>query len=210
MLRISTPHLRLRHAAVVALALVAVSLALLIPRGAFAGAIEDQLQQALGRLDTSDLQTGVLYDRVLPLSGIERFAGDGRAVASRALWRQLYEELRRASADPTQRPSAETLIERARRRQGAVPLAVVFDGYERIRKDALERGAIRIVTGISCGGAARHSKPTQHSRPPLCANGPIAGAKSGSCSTATTTFPTAGARLPDSRPTSTTGSGFGP
>jgi hypothetical protein len=126
----------------VVLALVTVSLILLFPLGAFAGAIEDQLQESLGRLDTSDLQTGVLYDRVLPLSGIERFAGDGHAVASRALWRQLYEELRRASADPTQRPSAEALIERARRRQGAVPLAVVFDGYERIRKDAMERGAI--------------------------------------------------------------------
>jgi hypothetical protein len=139
------PHLRLRPAAVVVLALVTLSLAL--PRGTFAGAIEDQLHESLGRLDTSDLKTGVLYDRVLPLSGIERFAGDGHAVASRALWRQLYEELRRASADPTQRPSVEALIERARRRQDAVPLAVVFDGYERIRKDALERGAIENSDG---------------------------------------------------------------
>jgi hypothetical protein len=71
---------------------------------------------------------------VLPLSGIERFAGDGHTVASRGLWRQLYEELRRASADPTRRPPVETLIERARRRQDAVPLAVVFDGYDRIRR----------------------------------------------------------------------------
>ena len=145
--RIPTPHLRFRPAAVVVLAVVAVSLTLLIPRGTFAGAIEDRLREALGRLDTRDLETGVLYDRVLPLSGIERFGGDGRAVASRGLWRQLYEELRRASADPTQRPPAEELIERARRRQDAVPLAVVFDGYERIRPDALERGAVEIRDG---------------------------------------------------------------
>jgi hypothetical protein len=85
--------LRFRPAAVVALALVTVSITLLIPRGAFAGAIEDRLREALERLDTHDLQTGVLYDRVLPLSGIERFAGDGRAVASRDSWRQIYEEL---------------------------------------------------------------------------------------------------------------------
>jgi PGAP1-like protein len=143
--RILIPHLR--PAAVVVLAVVTVSLTIVIPRGAFAGAIEDQLREALGRLDTRDLQTGVLYDRVLPLSGIERFAGDGRAVASRDLWRQLYEELRRASADPTQRPPAEVLIERARQRQDAVPLAVVFDGYERIRPDALERGAVAIRDG---------------------------------------------------------------
>ncbi len=145
--RILTPRLRLRPAVVVVLAVVTVSLTLLIPRGAFAGAIEDRLREALRRLDTSDLQTGVLYDRVLPLSGIERFAGDGRAVASRGLWRQLYEELRRASADPTQRPPAEALIQRARHRQDAVPLAVVFDEYERIRPDALERGAVEIRDG---------------------------------------------------------------
>ncbi|HEU4335606.1 MAG TPA: T9SS type A sorting domain-containing protein [Candidatus Eisenbacteria bacterium] len=141
------PHLRLRPCVLPVLAVVAVSLALLIPRGAPAGPIEDRLREALERLDTRDLRTGVLYDRVLPLSGIERFAGDGRAVASRDLWRQLYEELRRASADPGQRPPAEMLIERARRRQDAVPLAVVLDRYERIRPDAMERGAVEVRDG---------------------------------------------------------------
>jgi hypothetical protein len=140
--RIVTPHRRVPLGAV--LAVVTISLALLTPRGAFAGPIEVRLQEALERLDTRDLKTGVLYDRVLPLSGIERFSGDGRAVSSLALWRQLYDELRRASADPTQRPPAEALVERARRRQDAVPLAVVFDRYERIRPDALERGAVEI------------------------------------------------------------------
>lgn len=147
MLRIVTPHRRFRPAAVVALAIVTVLITLLIPRGAFADVIQDRLGEALGRLDTRDLKTGVLYDRVLPLSGIDRFAGDGHAVASQGLWRQLYEELRRASADPAQRPPADALIERARRRQDAVPLAVVFDGYERIRPDALERGAVVMRDG---------------------------------------------------------------
>jgi len=140
--RVSIPHRRFRPGVVVALVFVVASLTFLIPRGTSAGPIEDQLRVALDRLDTSDLKTGVLYDRVLPLSGIERFSGDGRAVASRGLWRQLYEELRRASDDPTQRPSADALIERARLRQNVVPLAVIFDQYERIRSDALERGAL--------------------------------------------------------------------
>lgn len=129
------------------LAVATVSLALLIPPEAIAGPIEDRLHASLERLDVRDLRTEVLYDRVVPLSGIERFAGDGRAVASRAVWRQLYEELRRASADPTRRLPAEVLIERARQRGDAVPLAVVFDAYERIRPDAVERGAIEIRDG---------------------------------------------------------------
>ena len=143
--RIVTPLLRFRPRAIVTLAAVAVSL--LIPQEILASAIDDRLREGLERLDTHDLRTGVLYNRVLPLSGIERFGGDGRAVASRALWRQLYEELRRASADPSGRPPAEMLIERARRRHDAFPLAVVLDRYERIRPDALDRGAVEIRDG---------------------------------------------------------------
>jgi len=145
--RVSTPHHRFQPAPAIVLAVVIVSATLLTPRPVPAGPIEDRLHEALERLDTGDLGTGVLYDRVLPLSGIERFAGDGRIVASRDSWRQLYEELRRASADPTQRPPAEALIERARLRRDAVRLAVVFDRYERIRRDALERGAVAIRDG---------------------------------------------------------------
>jgi hypothetical protein len=145
--RILIPHRRFRPRALVAQAVATLSLTLLIPRAALAGPIEDRLHEALSRLDTHDLQTGVLYDRVLPLSGIERFAGDGRTVASRGLWRQLYDELRRASADPTGRPTGETLIARARGPHGVVPLGVVFDRYERIRPDALTRGSIVIRDG---------------------------------------------------------------
>lgn len=153
MSRTLVPHLRFRPGAVTALAVVTVLLTSLIPRAASAGAIEDRLREALGRLETRDLRTGVLYDRVLPLSGIDRFAGDGRAVASRGLWRQLYEELRRASVDPGQRPPAEALIARARQRPDIVPLAVIFDDYERIRSDALERGAVEIRDGQLARGS---------------------------------------------------------
>lgn len=142
--RSSTSHVRPRPLAVLAWALAAIALGLVAPHGVFAGPIEDRLRVALERLDTHDLQTGVLYDRVLPLSGIERFGGDGRATASRGSWRQLYEELRRASNDPTRRLPADALIERARRREEAIPLAVLFDEYERLRPDALERGAVEV------------------------------------------------------------------
>ena len=151
---VSTPHTRSRLAAVMPVAVLAVSLILSAARGAGAGPIEDRLQEALGSLDPRELQTGVLYDRVLPLSGIERFSGkDGAAVASRGLWRQIYEELRRASADPNARPPAEDLVERARRRQDAVPLAVLFDDYERIRPDALDRGALEMRNGRLARGS---------------------------------------------------------
>ena len=155
MLRNSTLRLRSRLAVAVPAAVLAFSL--ILARGARADPIEDRLRDALGSIDTRELRTGVLYDRVLPFSGIERFSGDGgAAVSSRGLWRQLYEELRRASADPTQRPSAQALLERARRRQDAVPLALLFDRYERIRPDALDSGALEVRDGhlVRGSGAA--------------------------------------------------------
>lgn len=149
MFRIVTSHPRFRSGVVAILAVLTVLTFCLTlhPRSSSAGPIEDRLRESLDRLDTHDLQTGVLYDRVLPLSGIERFQGDGRAVASQGLWLQMYEELRRSSSDPGRRWAAEALIERARQRQDAVPLGLVFDRYERIRSDALERGALEIHDG---------------------------------------------------------------
>jgi len=151
---VSTSRARSRLTAAIPAAALAASLTLLAARGAGAGPIEDRLQEVLGALDTGELQTGVLYDRVLPLSGIERFSGiDAAAVASRGLWRQIYEELRRASADPNGRPPADALVERARRRQDAVPLALLFDDYERIRPDALDRGALEVRNGRLARGS---------------------------------------------------------
>lgn len=115
---------------------------------ALAGPIEDRLAETYGEVDPAVLKTGVLYDRVLPLSGIERF--DGRAgapAASDRLWLQLYDELRRASADPSARPEAATLHADAGARHDAVPIALVFDRYERLRPEAIARGEASIRDG---------------------------------------------------------------
>ena len=113
----------------------------LLAGGAGAGPIEDRLARTYGGLDPGE--TGVLYDRVLPLSGIERFDGRvGAPPANPRLFRQIYDELRRASSDPEARPTPEALFERAQGRHDAIPIGLLFDRYQRIRKDALERGAL--------------------------------------------------------------------
>src|SRR5262245_16019456 len=123
---------------------------------ALAGPIEDRLTEAYGGIDPSALRTGVLYDRVLPLSGIERF--DGRAGApatSLRSWRQLYGELRRASANPDAQPRPEQVVARAKERRDAIPIALLFDRYERIRSDALSSGALRLRDGRLTLGQGR-------------------------------------------------------
>src|SRR5580765_4293863 len=121
---------------------------------AWAGPIEDRLDEAWGGIDPRAVPTGVLYDRVLPLSGIERFDGGPLAPPiSFRNWRQLYDELRRASADPAARPAPAELADIARETGATIPIGIVFDRYDRARPDALERGALLERNGRFALGA---------------------------------------------------------
>ncbi len=93
--------------------------------------------------------SGILYDRVLPFSGIERFDGrSGRFAAGMALWAQIYDELGRA-ADET--PLAPFRAFRAAAIESSgperVPVAVLNMRYDRIREDAFERGLLAVRDG---------------------------------------------------------------
>lgn len=128
----------------VAVLSLAVVLCPLPARAAPHDAIGAGLARALAPLD-SRAATGVLYDRVLPLSGIERFDGrTGAPPADLATWRQLYFELERASLTPTGWPGLAALARGAREssRAGVIPLAVVDERYDRLRPDALSSGAV--------------------------------------------------------------------
>jgi hypothetical protein len=122
-------------------------LVLCLVRSAQAGPIEARLAEAYGGVDSRLVDTGVLYDRVLPLSGIERFDGrPGAPAASDRLWLQLYDELRRASGNPDARPAPSDLRQRADRSE-TVPLALLFDRYQRVAQDAVDRGNAAIENG---------------------------------------------------------------
>jgi hypothetical protein len=127
--------------------------ALLLAVPGAAGPVEDRLADAFRDIDTRSLATGVLMDRVVPVVDVARFdGGPGAPVATRGSWLQIYHQLASASADPAARPTAETLAERARLRRDAIPIALVFDRYERIRSDALARGTLTVEQGRFHGG----------------------------------------------------------
>lgn len=121
---------------------VCVVLAAGAPQASAAGPIERAIADALEGVDAARLRTGVLYDRVLSLSRLERFDGrEASPVATSAEWRQAYDELRRASTAPDRLPELGVLIDAARPdvRAGVIPLAVVDFRYERIDATALDR-----------------------------------------------------------------------
>jgi hypothetical protein len=93
--------------------------------------------------------SGILYDRVLPLSGIERFDGrSGRNASGMTLWAQIYDELRRA-ADESPLPPFRAFLAGALQSAGTgrVPVAMLNMRYDRIRKDAFERELLEVRDG---------------------------------------------------------------
>src|SRR5262245_3856303 len=133
-------------------ALVVLLLALATSR-ALAGPIEDRLAEALADLDTRALTTGVLAERVVPVVDLSRFdGGPGAGVATRETWLQIHHQLRFASNDPSRRPGAGALRDRARVRGDAIPIGLVFDRYQTIRAGAIESGALAVRGGRFSGG----------------------------------------------------------
>src|SRR5262249_44894270 len=108
---------------------------------------------AVRGLDTSTLSTGVLAERVVPVVDLARFdGGPGAAIATRGAWLQIDHQLARA-ADPP-RATMAAMAEPARLRRDAIPIGLLFERYERIRPDALERGVVAVRDGQLTGGGA--------------------------------------------------------
>ncbi len=120
------------------------------------GALADQqiagaLSDALEGLDRSRVKTGILYDRVLPLSSIEDHdGGPASRPVSLAGWRQAYHEMSRASLLKPEWPSLKSLFDENRQviRRGSIPIAFMHFNYDRIRPDALEDGLLELRNGL--------------------------------------------------------------
>jgi hypothetical protein len=117
---------------------------------AAAGPIESGLARTFEGLPADKIETGILYDRVLPLSRIYEHDGSARsAPASLREWRQIYLEMRNASLREPAWPRIEDVLSKGADlvRAGVVPIAVMDIEYDRIREDALATGALEIENG---------------------------------------------------------------
>jgi hypothetical protein len=114
------------------------------------GEIADALSDALEGLDRSRVKTGILYDRVLPLSGIEDHDGGPTSrPVTLAGWRQAYHEMSGASLIEPEWPALESLLDENRRgiHGGLIPIAFMRFDYDRIHPDALEDGLLEMRDG---------------------------------------------------------------
>src|SRR3990170_3252312 len=78
-------------------------------------------------LDKRFITTGILYDRVYPLSRIEQFDGFSDTICNLRQWRQIYYEIYRASFQVPSFSAMETIMDRQIATQlttnNAVPIA---------------------------------------------------------------------------------------
>lgn len=99
-------------------------------------------------VDPAFVPSGILYDRVLPLAGLEELDGSPSAsVMTPARFRQALHEINRASMVPRSWPGADALRDRARALDpfAPVPVGIIDVSYERIQPDALARGLVRVA-----------------------------------------------------------------
>jgi hypothetical protein len=115
-----------------------------------AGKVQDQLLDLVSGVPESAVPTGILYDRALPPSSAALHDGtSGGPAVSLAEWRQLYHAMRVGALAAPIGPPLEQVIARSEPGvgRGEVPIALMNVRYDRIRPDALERGALVIEGG---------------------------------------------------------------
>jgi pimeloyl-ACP methyl ester carboxylesterase len=108
-----------------------------------------------GSVEASPISTGILYDLVLPMSGIGAFDGrEASGTANTGQWRQMAHELKRATLGESSLPPDTTFREwgREAQREHVYPLAILFYHYRRIRpglpQDSVFRSGPQGIAGI--------------------------------------------------------------
>lgn len=160
MFRSPVPHPATRLMASALAVVAALSLAA-AARASDTRTVEGALDAALREAALAPLAaSGVLYDRVLPLSRLEELDGGAAAPAvDRARWRQAWDELRRASFAPSAAPELAALDAAARAavERGVLPIALFDRAYDRLVPGSLERGepAARPTRAVAAAVLAR-------------------------------------------------------
>jgi hypothetical protein len=108
------------------------------------------LTELLQDLPEAAVPSGILYDRVLPLSQPERFSGSPEsAPVSLSTWRQLVHEIRLASTAGEPLPTPESILAMAGESIAAriIPIALLDYQYNRLDADNLSQSELVVVGG---------------------------------------------------------------
>jgi hypothetical protein len=127
------------------------SLVLVVAASVASAGVSDRLVRLTSGVDPDYVTTGILYDRVVPMSGIDRFDGSaGAPPAGAAVFRQAYHEIRRSFLDtPSWPPASRLRDEAAGLRPGEpIPIGVLDVSYQRLAGDAVSSGKAWVEGGV--------------------------------------------------------------
>ena len=113
-------------------------------------AAPELLQKSFEGLDPAGIPTGILYDRVVPLSRVsECDGGEETPPLGPREWRQMCFEMTKASLARPAWPPVGEIDARAKEmtRVGIVPVAFLNIRYDRIRPGAFEDGTLAVRDG---------------------------------------------------------------
>ena len=110
----------------------------------------ERLQKTFEGLDPAGIPTGILYDRVVPLSRVsECGGGEETPPLGPREWRQMCFEMTKAALERPAWPPVGEIDARAKEmtRVGIVPVAFLNIRYDRIRPGAFEDGTLAVSDG---------------------------------------------------------------
>ena len=110
----------------------------------------DRLAAMASSIDARLVPTGILYDRVVPLTAIESFDGSADSPSiSTSKWLQAFRQLRGAHLREPSWPDAAALRARGKAEapRGSFSIAIVNSGYNRLGAQSLDDGTLRVIDG---------------------------------------------------------------
>ncbi|MCF6365847.1 MAG: T9SS type A sorting domain-containing protein [Bacteroidales bacterium] len=101
----------------------------------------EEHQAMFSEIDRSEITTGILYDRVIPFSGIEKFTGKNKdAICKQSIWKQMYYELQNASyeKDTVNMPNLKFIFGTKRQFTNGklIPIYLLNYNYNKIKENA--------------------------------------------------------------------------
>ncbi|MCD4793545.1 MAG: T9SS type A sorting domain-containing protein [Bacteroidales bacterium] len=130
--------------------------------------LEDH-QAIFSEIDISKITTGILYDRIIPLSEIEKYTGENTdAICTKNKWKQMYFELQNASyvKDTVNMPELDFIFGRKNRFTNGklIPIYLLNYKYNKIKENALENELIILQNNKIIENPAKSETPYETKR----------------------------------------------
>jgi len=128
---------------------------------------EDLINDVFGNLDKTEITTGILYNRVICYSPVEKYTGTNPdTVTDLENWKQMYFEIYNAHVNP---PTIPTIFEvdslaTLSVNNGTIPIAIMNFNYNIIKDSAVVDGLLQLINNQLIDVSNRPDSPYHNKR----------------------------------------------